>query len=180
MRSRTTAAPARAAALLGAVLSAVLIMAGPATAVVRDIDYVVDGDTIRLKSGTYVRMIGIDTPEVGQCGYRKAKRQLNKWVGETARLVNPAVVDDEDAYDRLLRYVHASGRDTGLALIRKGVGQSQLRRSRRLRPAPAAAPLSQDRPEQRRRVLTRQRPAERAPSRTEQPSLASVAKNQQR
>jgi len=125
MRSRTAAAPARAAALLGAVLSAVLIMAGPATAVVRDIDYVVDGDTIRLKSGTYVRMIGIDTPEVGQCGYRKAKRQLNKWVGETARLVNPAVVDDEDAYDRLLRYVHDSGRDTGLALIRRGLAKAR-------------------------------------------------------
>ncbi|KRE94025.1 hypothetical protein ASG76_11500 [Nocardioides sp. Soil774] len=30
--------------------------------------YVVDGDTIRLSSGTYVRLIGIDTPEVGQCG----------------------------------------------------------------------------------------------------------------
>ncbi len=125
MRSRTAAAPARAAVLLGAALSAVLIMAGPATAVVRDIDYVVDGDTIRLKSGTYVRLIGIDTPEVGQCGYRKAKRQLNKWVGDTARLVNPAAVDDKDTYDRLLRYVHASGRDTGLALIRRGLAKAR-------------------------------------------------------
>lgn len=112
--SRTAASPARAGAVLGAVLSAVLIMAEPATAVVRDIDYVVDGDTIRLKSGTYVRLIGIDTPEEGQCGYRKAKRQLNTWVGGTARLVNPVAVDDEDAYDRLLRYVHASGRDMDL------------------------------------------------------------------
>jgi endonuclease YncB( thermonuclease family) len=45
---------------------------------VRGVAYVVDGDTIRLKSGRYVRLIGIDTPEVGQCGYQKAKRQLNK------------------------------------------------------------------------------------------------------
>ncbi len=50
---------------------------------------------------------------------------VEKWVGETARLVNPAVVDDEDAYDRLLRYVHASGRDTGLALIRRGSAKAR-------------------------------------------------------
>lgn len=94
-------------------------------AVVADVDYVVDGDTIRLDSGTYVRLIGIDTPEVGKCGYRKAKKQLDKWVGDEARLVNPAGVDNKDAYDRLLRYVHASGRDTGLALIRKGLAKAR-------------------------------------------------------
>jgi endonuclease YncB( thermonuclease family) len=34
------------------------------------VNYVVDGDTIRLRSGVYVRLIGIDTPETGECGYR--------------------------------------------------------------------------------------------------------------
>ena len=112
----------------GAAIAALLCVVGaaaPAGAVVAGVDYVVDGDTIRLDSGKYVRFIGIDTPEVGECGYGKAKRQLDKWVGDEARLVNPAGVDNKDAYDRLLRYVHASGRDTGLALIRKGLAKAR-------------------------------------------------------
>ena len=42
-----------------------------------------------------------------------------------ARLVNPAAVGDTDAYGRLLRYVQASGRDTGLALIREGLAKAR-------------------------------------------------------
>ncbi len=56
----------------------------PASAVVRHVDYVVDGDSIRLDGGRYVRFIGILTPEVGECGYRKAKRKPDQWVGDTA------------------------------------------------------------------------------------------------
>lgn len=89
------------------------------------VDYVVDGDTIRLRSGVYVRLIGIDTPEEGECGYRAAKRQLNRWVGGDVRLVNPAGVDDRDGYGRLLRYVHDTGRDTGLGLIRRGLAKAR-------------------------------------------------------
>ena len=89
------------------------------------VDYVVDGDTIRLGSGVYVRLIGIDTPEVGQCGYRAAKRKLDRWVGEEAQLVNPKSVDNRDHYGRLLRYVHDSGRDTGLGLIRIGLAKAR-------------------------------------------------------
>ena len=86
---------------------------------------VADGDTIRLRSGVYVRLIGIDTPEAGQCGYRAAKRKLDRWVGGSARLVNPAGVDDRDHYGRLIRYVHDSGRDTGLGLLRHGLAKAR-------------------------------------------------------
>ena len=110
-------------AWVGAVVIGLLAVAFPASAA--NVAYVVDGDTIRLKSGTYVRLIGIDTPEVGECGYRAAKRQLDRWIGSTARLKNPASVDDRDPYGRLLRYVHASGRDTGLALIKKGLAKAR-------------------------------------------------------
>ncbi len=37
--------------------------------------YVVDGDTIRLANGQYVRLIGIDTPEQGRPYYGAAKAQ---------------------------------------------------------------------------------------------------------
>jgi endonuclease YncB( thermonuclease family) len=112
-----------------AVLSALLmvvstLMVVPAPANAASVDYVVDGDTIRLRSGVYVRLIGIDTPEVGQCGYGAAKRKLDQWVGGRARLVNAAGVDNQDQYERLLRYVHDSGRDTGLALIRRGLAKA--------------------------------------------------------
>ena len=111
--------------LLVAAVSALLIIMTPAPANAATVDYVVDGDTIRLRSGVYVRLIGIDTPEVGECGYRAAKRKLNQWVGGTVRLVNPASVDNQDQYDRLLRYVHDSGRDTGLGLIRLGLAKAR-------------------------------------------------------
>lgn len=104
-------------------LAALLVVAAPANAA--SVDYVVDGDTVRLQSGVYVRMIGIDTPEVGQCGYRAAKRKLDQWVGGEARLVNPAGVDNQDHYGRLLRYVHDSGRDTGLGLIKLGLAKAR-------------------------------------------------------
>jgi endonuclease YncB( thermonuclease family) len=113
--------------LAGAVVALICVVgpAFPAGAVVADVAYVVDGDTIRLGSGEYVRFIGIDTPEVGECGYAKAKKQLDTWVGDKARLVDPASVDNRDVYGRLLRYVHASGRDTGLALIRRGLAKAR-------------------------------------------------------
>ena len=110
-------------AWVGAAVIGLMATATPANAVT--VDYVVDGDTIRLASGAYVRLIGIDTPEVGECGYRAAKRQLDEWIGAKAKLVNPASVDDLDIYGRMLRYVHASGRDTGLALIRKGLAKAR-------------------------------------------------------
>jgi len=100
-----------------------VVLAPPANATT--VDYVVDGDTIRLRSGVYVRLIGIDTPEVGQCGYGAAKRKLDQWVGGDVRLVNPRSVDDRDGYGRLLRYVHDAGRDTGLALIRLGLAKAR-------------------------------------------------------
>ena len=110
--------------LVVAAVTAALMMV-PTPAYAAPVDYVVDGDTIRLRSGVYVRLIGIDTPEEGQCGYQAAKRKLNQWVDGNARLVNPKGVDNQDGYDRLLRYVHDSGRDTGLGLIKRGLAKAR-------------------------------------------------------
>ena len=91
------------------------------------VGYVVDGDTIRLADGRYVRLIGIDTPERGRPYYRVAKRYLDALVGDRVRLVNPSSVDDQDRYGRLLRYlrVGAHRRDAGLAQIRKGYAHAR-------------------------------------------------------
>jgi endonuclease YncB( thermonuclease family) len=85
------------------------------------VGYVVDGDTIRLANGAYVRVIGIDTPERGDCGYRKATQHAKDVLGSRVRLINPASVNDRDKYGRLLRYVQTlGGRDLGLAQINDG------------------------------------------------------------
>jgi len=92
------------------------------------VDYVVDGDTIRLEGGAYVRMIGIDTPEVGDCGADAAEAKLTRMVarnGWVVTLRNPGSVDDTDSYDRLLRYVDVATRDTQAVLLRQGLAQAR-------------------------------------------------------
>jgi len=93
----------------------------PSGATTARVGYVVDGDTIRLANGAYVRVIGIDTPERGDCGYAKATQHAKKMLGNQVRLINPASVNDQDKYGRLLRYVQTlGGRDLGLAQIKDG------------------------------------------------------------
>jgi endonuclease YncB( thermonuclease family) len=117
-------------------LSAFAVLAGLHTvtaptadaAVVRRLAYAVDGDTVRLPSDTYVRFIGIDTPEVGQRCAARAERVVVRLTngGRKARLSNPRSVDDRDGYGRLLRYVDSpGGRDIGAVLIRKGLADAR-------------------------------------------------------
>lgn len=83
---------------------------------------VVDGDTIETSEGT-VRIIGIDTPERGECGYREAGDVIGRLLspGDTVDLVHPTGVDDVDRYDRLLRYVATGdGTDVGLSVLKAG------------------------------------------------------------
>lgn len=82
----------------------------------------VDGDTVETSRGT-VRLIGVDTPEVGRVGYAKATRHARHWapVGSRVKLGNPTSVDDRDRYSRLLRYVSTSaGKDISAKQIAKG------------------------------------------------------------
>jgi endonuclease YncB( thermonuclease family) len=83
---------------------------------------VVDGDTVVIESGSHVRLIGVDTPERGTCGYEAATGALRRMVeGRTVVLVNPGSVQDRDTYGRLLRFVDVGGRDAGLAEIQAGL-----------------------------------------------------------
>ncbi len=83
---------------------------------------------MRLTSGTYVRFIGVDTPEVGQRCAARAERVVVRLTngGRKARLSNPRSVDNRDHYGRLLRYVDSpGGRDIGAVLIRKGLADAR-------------------------------------------------------
>lgn len=70
---------------------------------------VVDGDTYEVRYGGrrhMVRMIGIDTPERGECYYDLATRNLRRALprGTRVLLVSDRTQDRRDRYGRLLRY----------------------------------------------------------------------------
>jgi endonuclease YncB( thermonuclease family) len=81
---------------------------------------VVDGDTLDLSDGTVIRLIGIDTPESGQCGYGDATAVMAGLVTGFDITLLPGARDDVDKYGRLLRYVEANGIDVNLAMIESG------------------------------------------------------------
>jgi endonuclease YncB( thermonuclease family) len=81
---------------------------------------VIDGDTVELGNGDGVRIVGIDTPERGECGYDAATAHMERLVlGKRVRLTISD--EDTDRYGRLLRYVDVGKRDAGLAQIRAGL-----------------------------------------------------------
>ena len=62
---------------------------------------VVDGDTLVVSAGRHVRVIGIDTPERGDCGYVAATQHLETLVlGRPVVLTAVSSMDDKDRYGR--------------------------------------------------------------------------------
>ncbi len=82
---------------------------------------VVDGDTVDLSTGERVRIIGIDTPEHGQCGFQEAAVALDAMTSGRSVVVTPGARDNQDKYGRILRYIDVDGTDVGLALIQRGL-----------------------------------------------------------
>ena len=83
---------------------------------------VVDGDTVVTSEGT-VRLIGIDTPERGECGHAEASAAIGKLVsgGDPVVLLYPEGQNNMDQYGRLLRYVITEdGVDLGLTQLEAG------------------------------------------------------------
>ena len=85
-----------------------------------DVIRVIDGDTIVISGDERVRLIGIDTPENGQCGFDEAKQALEKLLASGSATFYSGTTSDKDKYDRLLRYIEVEGIDIGLNLISNG------------------------------------------------------------
>lgn len=82
---------------------------------------VIDGDTIEMANGTRVRLIGIDTPERGDCGYDQASGALSDLIAGQPVTLTSGAADEYDRYGRLLRYVGTyDGLDAGQELIDRG------------------------------------------------------------
>lgn len=118
-----TAAPPKATAQPGVAPAGTTQTAttAPATSTPATVSEVVDGDTVRLSDGRRVRVIGIDTPERGQCGYEEATAHLETLVlGRQVALV-PGATSDADTHGRLLRYLDVDGLDAGRDQIAQGL-----------------------------------------------------------
>jgi endonuclease YncB( thermonuclease family) len=94
------------------------------TSVVGRVTSVVDGDTLYV-AGVKVRVIGIDTPERGVCGYSEASERMGQLVdGRTVSLIG-APGQTLDRYRRTLGYVEVGGVDVGAVLIREGLARAR-------------------------------------------------------
>lgn len=84
---------------------------------------VIDGDTIEIEGGYYVRYIGIDTPEKGDPLYEEAT-QANRNLVEGRKVHLEADVEDKDDNGRLLRYVWLDNTMVNAELVRLGYAYS--------------------------------------------------------
>lgn len=88
---------------------------------------VIDGDTIVVNVDGVeekVRLVGIDTPERGECGFAEATQALELLLSLPNLSLVEAGGDDRDRYGRLLRYLDIDGQDPGLELIRAGLAKA--------------------------------------------------------
>jgi endonuclease YncB( thermonuclease family) len=85
---------------------------------------VYDGDTLTLRNGHKVRLVQIDTPELGsgECYSRAARTVLLSLapVGSRVVLEQDPALDRVDRYGRLLRYIRRGGVNVNLELVRRG------------------------------------------------------------
>jgi endonuclease YncB( thermonuclease family) len=133
----------RRALLALAVLSVALVAAQLSGAAVEERTAVVasiyDGDTVTLASGQRVRLLQIDTPELGsgECYSRAARTALLNLmpVGSRVVLETDPALDKVDRYGRLLRYLNRGGLNVNLELVRRGAAAPYFYRGERGRHA---------------------------------------------
>ena len=89
---------------------------------------VIDGDTIKWKQTTRVRLMGFDTPELsGRC---KLERRLAQDAKDRLRSLLEGATDidlvsrfEQDRYGRLLAWLLIDGRDVGRVLISESLAR---------------------------------------------------------
>jgi micrococcal nuclease len=85
---------------------------------------VYDGDTLSLTNGQRIRLVQIDTPELGsgECYSRASRKVLLKLapIGSRVRLESDPRLDNVDRYGRLLRYVHRGPLNVNLVMVSAG------------------------------------------------------------
>ncbi len=92
---------------------------------------IIDGDTVHLKDGRKIRLIGINTPEIGRHGEasqpfaRQAYDVLVKLLKNNKRIGLSYDIDRKDRYKRILAYITlTNGQSIEQALLSKGLAHS--------------------------------------------------------
>ncbi len=92
------------------------------------VSQVIDGDTLRLRDGRLVRLIGINTPEIGREGRpseplaKAARKALQTLLGKTTTVGLRFDREKQDRYGRLLAHVYLSdGTNIEVALLTAGL-----------------------------------------------------------
>ena len=92
------------------------------------VEYVHDGDTLFLEDGRKVRLLGIDTPEIGEnaeCWGEEATMLLRTLLPEGTAVQVLADQDPLDQYGRSLLFVYApDGTNVNLELVRRGSAEA--------------------------------------------------------
>lgn len=80
---------------------------------------VVDGDTVELANGEHVRLLGIDTDELGEPCFEQAREFLSGSVLDKKVFLEKSTRDRDD-YGRLLRYLFVGGTNVNISLVEAG------------------------------------------------------------
>jgi len=83
-----------------------------------NVSEVIDGDTIVLKNGEKIRLLGVNTPERGEEWFEEAKTKLEELV-ENKRIKLEKDEEDKDQYGRLLRYIYIDDTFVNLELVKE-------------------------------------------------------------
>jgi micrococcal nuclease len=87
---------------------------------------VIDGDTIVLSNGEYVRYIGIDTPEMNpEEPFAREATQANRDLVEHKTVRLEKDTSETDRYGRLLRYVYVDDKFVNLELVHLGLAEAK-------------------------------------------------------
>ena len=99
-----------------------------------EVAWVYDGDTLRLEDGRKIRLIGIDTPELGRDGKpgephaRQALQRLRRLVEDGGGRVRLRLGPDQrDHYGRYLAHLYLPDqRDAAEQLLQEGLGRATI------------------------------------------------------
>jgi micrococcal nuclease len=85
---------------------------------------VIDGDTFRTSDGKVIRLIGVNSPEIGEPCSIEAKDKLSELIiGKQIRLEGDA--GSKDAYGRQLKYVYIDDIFVNSELVRLGLARTE-------------------------------------------------------
>jgi micrococcal nuclease len=102
----------------------------PSSATEASVEYVHDGDTLFLTDGRKVRLLGINTPEIGEnaeCYGDEATAELKAMLPEGAHVWVLQDVEPLDQYGRSLLFIYTdSAVNVNLALISSGAAEVEM------------------------------------------------------